>query len=1020
MVKYLSDQRNDPYYQTKLSLSQPFQGEVAAQMYPVDEVDLTPSLNMIQSGARAYYAHQGEELQREGLAISYDTYQANRAAQKSREAASEKEKGLKNAMLNDYAIAISRQVLDPYMQDDKTMSPVAAERKLRDLREQYIRMTGGVVNASDLMKIEKDSGVTFTKDLYNADLQRQNEAYKKDIEDFDKVADANWEEMYGKGSASLVDRKTKNQFYADVVGAENGLIESVQRDFTVNSTLPDAGATQGSSMSNVTRQRFGDIISLSLKAKKESALNDEDPEYLRAGDMLETKKFFLNLAKGKVVNVNGQPVTMATLYGEDVVEGVFNRAWKLSGIETPYTDEQKRRKEQKEYLADKASMKEDRNKLLKADIDRNELEAKAGLQDTLSPTGLYLLENANIITNLDLIDPQKGAALRSLIEGNIKLKNIESNIGARSDGFVMRDIGNKAMKAIDPQTGIAIKSANVSAGYRALTGQATDGYVPYSIWDVPSAHAAMEDRENTLLNGNEIATDPNTAQKEKNTELHRNLYLKARRDPEIWNSLSSEEQEDMTRSYAFDTEKILQRNFTLLRENGLSENVAFDTKTGKFVPINFTGDAGSEKEMLLWKAVDNMNNATHTGIKDLDEAFTETQRSFIRDVTDADKYTQKSSTAQLAAALYGEENIDPKKILNTAPGAVIEGMKRAGEATTKGALWVAEKGAETATLATIYGFEKAKEAGEAVYDIVDFFNNPNRNFKEEKEIAIKELSDKFANAVLSNENLSKEEKEKAKEEFYSNVIKPAVDGIGNVLGSVVDPDTLTGKIGQFIADKVVENKESNITKEYITKPFMNMLKTIEGALSIKGKVDGIPEYNVGLISRIMHGDDTVTPEEAYAAVEAIRTAPFKDIMALDAEFHIDPFSKNTAQTVAEYADKIKSKPAEPKRVTQKDIKETKETLKEVPSKARKEARSDIERRMTEIRNSAYPSIPFVNLKAIDAIMNGEGGVSPEQAKAALLAYNNASLEDKRKLDKRYDIGVLSRNIESKLKEAARE
>ena len=44
-------------------------------------------------------------------------------------------------------------------------------------------MTGGVLNASDLMKIEKDSGVTFTKDLYNADLQRQNEAYKRDIEE---------------------------------------------------------------------------------------------------------------------------------------------------------------------------------------------------------------------------------------------------------------------------------------------------------------------------------------------------------------------------------------------------------------------------------------------------------------------------------------------------------------------------------------------------------------------------------------------------------------------------------------------------------------------------------------------------------------------------------------------------------------------------------------------------------------------------------------------------------------------
>ena len=896
MVKYLSDQRNDPYYQTKLSLSQPLSSEVAAEIYPVDEVDLTPSLNMIETGARAYYAHQGEELERENMNISFSMYQAGKAKESAQKAAAEKEKGLKNTMLNDYAIAVSREVLDPYMQGDGRMSPVAAERKLRDIREQYIRMTGGVLNASDLMKIEKDSGVTFTKDLYNADLQRQNEAYKKDIEDFDKAADANFEQVFGEGTSSGVDRKTKNQMYANTIGLYNSFGDSVQNDFTVSSTSSDPLATPGSYMSNTTRKSFGDIVSLSLQAIKENALRDEDPEYLSANQLLNVKRLVTDLAKNRVVNVNGQPVKMSALYSDGEIEGVVNMAWKYSGIEAPYTDEQKRRKEFAAYIKDKADIKQDRNKMLEADIKRNELIAKANLQDNLSPTGLYLLENANILMNLDTIDPQKSSALRNLLEGSINMKNTEGYLGPVSEGRTMRDVGNKAMKVVDPQTGIAIKSANVEAGRRALNNQPTDGYVPYSIWDVPSAHAAMEDRENTLLRGDEIPSDPNTEQKQKNTELHRDLYLKARRNSEIWESLSREEQEDMTRSYSADTFGILRRGFNLLREKGLSENIAYDTKRNEFVPINYTGLSGSEDEVTLWKVIDNMNNATHTGLSELDKVFTDSQRTWVRDVTDKDRINQKSATASLGEALFGSDVVDTRKAISKLPGSVLEGMQRVGTAAWEAGKWLSEKGSEGAVLSAMFGFNKAKEAGEAIADIVNVVTDPNRSF-------IEETADGFSEAVLSNSKLSKDEKEKAKEDFREQV--KAVKDVLTQEGELFGDSTISWQMpGKEVLGKVADAIESIDVKWDI--PGKALFNTLKNLFVGRKDLPTIPPYNAGIITRIMQEDETVTPEEAKAALMAYNQASMRDKIRLNADFNIGYLNKNVEQRLKEAAENKKS------------------------------------------------------------------------------------------------------------------
>lgn len=79
---------------------------------------------------------------------------------------------------------------------------------------------------------------------------------------------------------------------------------------------------------------------------------------------------------------------------------------------------------------------------------------------------------------------------------------------------------------------------------------------------------------------------------------------------------------------------------------------------------------------------------------------------------------------------------------------------------------------------------------------------------------------------------------------------------------------------------------------------------------------------------------------------------------------------------------------------------------------------DIESKEAEAIRELFPSIPLMNLRTIGKVIKGEK-VSSEEAKAALKAYKQASLKDKYNLDKRYNIGMLTQNIESRLKEAAR-
>lgn len=176
MVKYLSDNRTDQRFQTILSRSQPFQGEVAEQRFPVTEVDLSASLNMIGNLGKAYTNQQSEELQRERMGIEYETSLANQQAAKARQAKDDSEKRLINTMKNEYALQLS-DTLDQ-MAQDPNMTYADLEVAVRKIRNRMIKNVGGYVNADELIKVENGVGVNVTNDLIKADIDYNNEERK--------------------------------------------------------------------------------------------------------------------------------------------------------------------------------------------------------------------------------------------------------------------------------------------------------------------------------------------------------------------------------------------------------------------------------------------------------------------------------------------------------------------------------------------------------------------------------------------------------------------------------------------------------------------------------------------------------------------------------------------------------------------------------------------------------------------------------------------------------------------------
>lgn len=920
MVKYLSDQKNDPYYQTKLSLSQPFESEVAAEMYPVDEVDLTPSLNMIETGARAYYAHQGEELERENMNISFGMYQAGRAKEKAQTAAAEKEKGLKNTMLNDYAIAVSREVLDPYMQGVGGMSPVAAERKLRDIREQYIRMTGGVLNASDLMKIEKDSGVTFTKDLYQADLKNQNEIYKEQRADNKNQVKALYKRDHPSADVASIPYSEMAQYASQLAEFENGAIVGAQTDAMTIANSDDPNITNGKYISGGTKTSLRNFYQNRFETYRRLGMTQN--EYWSSSQLLDFKQLAENELANSEVEVNGVAVKLGEIYSPDIISGVVEDAYIRSGIEKPYTQEQAALEATNKEIEQLNKYYEGR--YIKPIELENKLTEQRNIQlinRIAGPAAIFFRGQnpENGLLALQTINEKQfervKGALNAAMEGNQALGKIDGLSTGESFAAVTKQIG-----VTDKDGELFLSNVAVDNGKAIVNGTGMYEYKPVTRWDAQMADAAMQNKDTILLNGKEDPSSEAADTKEDNTKVTLELYRKLRSNKEWWDSISREDQEKLTRWYTDGMNSVVYRNLALLNKEGLSENIAYDTASNRFVPINSSDSKGSQKHTTLWKVVDTLNGLTHTGLEEFDESLIKALRNkaedgepVIKDLTKTDRLVSESSTINFARALGRG---DKKNIIASTPGAFLEGVRNTGEFISEGVKWVGENAVSGAIGLGVFGDEMLEKNGEAVADVVDFITNPDRTIKDEFEKAKNNTLDAFADVVLKGEDMTKEEKQQAKEEFKEQ-IKAAKDfltkgelfedGFGSGIGWEVPGKNTTvnwsmpGKGLLSGLQNILEN--SSVKWEMPGKKLFSVLKNI-----FVGRRDlpTIPPYNAGIITRIMQEDETVTPEEANAALTAYNQASTQDKIRLNADFNIGYLDKNVEQRLKEAIKDLKS------------------------------------------------------------------------------------------------------------------
>lgn len=921
MVKYLSDNKSDPRFQTILSKPQPFQATVAEERYPVDEVDLSKSLSVIQDVGNAYFRQQGEEQERERMGLSFEMYQANRAEQQTRQAAAEKEKGLKNTMLNDYAIAVSRLVLDPYMQDgpDK-LSPVAAERKLRDLREQYIKMTGGVLNASDLMKIEKDSGVTFTKDLYNADLQRQNKAWEQQQKDYRETTVADYDAVH-PGDNSTIPFEEKALWVSKRNEMLNGLMFSASNDLNTIANSQNPNMTNGTYISEGASKNLAGLLADSLEIKKLEGYGRE--RYWNATELYEEKQRLIAETANIEVATPAGNVKLGNIYGTDIIESAVNNAWVKSGIERPYDQEQEAFKQTIDEQERQNKYDEAKYVAPQELINRwYEAKDKQTLRQLLGPSSVFFSSNTAMttLTNLMSVDPKEYTRVK---EGLLAAMNSNAAVGkidGISTGEAFAETGKK-IGLVDKNGELYLSNVAVDNTKNILNGTGDYSIKPTTRWDIGSAIASMQNRDTILLNGNEQPSSEAAEAKEQNTKMDRNLYIKYRNNKDWWNSTSSEDREKLTRIYTTDTNVIAKRNLGVLREEGLAENIAFDRATNRFVPVNLNESAGSQKQTRLFSVIDTLNNLSHSGFEELDKGLVDNllARDYggtpvIRELTKEDKIVPTSSTVEFAKALYGG---DYGKAGRRALGAWREGVFNAMESLSEGAKWVGENAVSAVIDLGIFGDKQLEKNGEAVADVVDFITNPDRTIKDEFEKAKNNTIDAFADVVLKGEDMTKEEKQQAKEEFKEQV-KAAKnlltkgelfeDGFGSGIGWEVPGKNTT--VNWSMPGKGLLSGLQNILEDSSVKwemPGKKLFSVLKNIFVGRRDLPTIPPYNAGIITRIMQEDETVTPKEANAALTAYDQASMQDKMRLNADFNIGYLDKNVEQRLKEATESKKKK-----------------------------------------------------------------------------------------------------------------
>lgn len=840
MVKYLSDNRTDQRFQTILSRPQPFEAEVPEQRYAVDEVDLTPALNVVDAGARAYYAHQGQELERESMAISYDTYQANRAAQQARQtqaSAKEKETGLKNTILNNYSQYINKGI-EAYNQNPDKFTREQLERYVRDGRYVHLKNGGAIVNVNDLIGVEKNMGVTLTRDLMQEASAREEENLKA----YDKsVKNSNRALMNEKLGTNAVTGKPNADKYDDAQIA--AMASNFKRQYYGLNINAQSDKSIGlSSPSEATRTSIHQLAVGDLKVKKNNYEDRMSWAEVEA-DIAEEADSILQWATDNNMQITDHDALfMARQAAEEA--GYFG--------DMNYADS---------MVSSALAVKKNLGQYATLDSS-TELEISDNLRKIRNNQTIAAIASGAPVEAQDLIGLaiQEGSKLDDVIKNNeTARKKYRQAIGNIQivEGYTGTSAGDVHREVIR-QTPDGQKQALAQAVYeqaeniynsRSIFGKYAGPYgAGLALRSIHNEVTTVQDRDAKANN----VTNTDTKQRIENTERLAIPAFQKWKDDGTVDMMSEEEQAQHYNDYFNDVMIDAGSRLETLRQGGWLDYIRFDPEQNKFVVVNVPKEKANEYGNLtgaetLWPQIDSLNklftnNVDYKGLFSSDKIKEILiSGNSIKKLEPTDVIFKENSTN-----MFMQGKWEPS-LAGAAAGALA-----GSTAGPVGALLGAGIGATGTT-----GLKTILETADAVTGGVTAIRELTRGNTQE------------AGAALAN----------------SLSTKAAM-----ILGETA------GKGFETMAEMVSEATQSTI----------NAYDAIKKAVSADN-ISTIPPYNINIISRVLSGDNTVTPEEANAALVAYNQASISDKRKLDKEFNIGPFSENIESQLQEYIRKTPKK-----------------------------------------------------------------------------------------------------------------
>lgn len=601
MVKYLSDNKSDQRFQTILSKPAPFQATVAEEKYPVDEIDLSKSLGVIQNVGNAYFRQQGEEQQRESMGLSFELYQANRAEQQAREAqarSKEKETGLKNTMLNDFAAYVD-QGIEAFNQNPQKFSREQLERYIREGEQMYLRNGGAVININDLTGVEKNKGLTLTKDLMKEASDRAVEeakAYDKSVRDSDRAL------MNAKMGVDKVTQKPNADKYDNVQIA--AMASNFKRQFYGLNINAQADKSIGlSSPSEATKVSIHDLAYGDLVVKKNN-YEDRMSWAEAEADIAEEADSILQWAAENDMQISdNDALFMARQAAEEA--GYFG--------DMNYADS---------MLSSALTVKKNLSDYAKLD-SATELEISENERKIKNLNTLKALESGRPVEASDLFglinDENSGfyqmvknnPALRQKIHDVVMNIKTTDGVNGTSAGTVHRTVvtqlpdGQKQEYA----RGVYEQADNIYRGRSRIFGKYAGPYgAGLALGSIHNEVTTVQPRDA----GSNNVTNPETKQRLENTErLAIPAFEKWQGDGTL--DMMSEEEQAMHYSNYFDDITLSATSrLETMRQGGWLNNIRYDDKTGEFVVVNVTDEQAKKWGNItgaetLWPQVDALN-----------------------------------------------------------------------------------------------------------------------------------------------------------------------------------------------------------------------------------------------------------------------------------------------------------------------------------------------------------------------------------------------------------------------------